>query len=416
MDQKNDALGNQLTTIRETASMALAAQAEAEVKARFAMAKYSPRNQAQFRVQFLAACKRKQFADLKTAVYTLERWDSRKGEKVLIQDAGIALIDEAIKFYGNVSVDTVTVHDDENMRMIKVIVTDLETNLTKSDTITISKTMERRKLRKGQEAISSRTNSEGVKTYTVRASESDLWPIEKALVAKARRNVERQLMPRDIIDEGVKTILETRLAQAVEDPEAERRKVYDAFAEIGIRPADLEKHLGHSLDTISPAEIVDLRGLYASIRDGHTVWAEVIAEDEEPEAEEKPKKPSPAEKIKKAVDKKKSKTKAKPKPAPEPEPKPEPKPADERKSFKQMAEEAKARANAEVIKTDPEVVKYRAKAEAMAKQLDSALFHEILDEAVKKVTDGNLQSWADARDYETAWNVCNELASRTGVA
>jgi hypothetical protein len=63
---------------------------------------------------------------------------------------------------------------------------------------------------------------------------------------------------------------------AARDPDGERKKIADAFAEIHVKASDLVEYLGHSLDSCSPAELVQLRGLFGAIRDGEATWATVM--------------------------------------------------------------------------------------------------------------------------------------------
>jgi hypothetical protein len=43
-----------------------------------------------------------------------------------------------------------------------------------------------------------------------------------------------------------------------------------------VKAEDLVKYLGHQLDTCSPTELVDLRGMYGAIRDGEATWKQVM--------------------------------------------------------------------------------------------------------------------------------------------
>jgi hypothetical protein len=67
-----------------------------------------------------------------------------------------------------------------------------------------------------------------------------------------------------------------RADEAAKDPAAERKKIIDAFGEIGVRASDLTTYLNHSIDTCSPAEIVNLRGIYGAISQGEATWQSVI--------------------------------------------------------------------------------------------------------------------------------------------
>jgi ribonuclease D len=50
----------------------------------------------------------------------------------------------------------------------------------------------------------------------------------------------------------------------------------DAFFKVGVRVQELTEYLGHPVDTVQPAEIVELRSIYNAIRDGETTWLEVM--------------------------------------------------------------------------------------------------------------------------------------------
>jgi hypothetical protein len=67
-------------------------------------------------------------------------------------------------------------------------------------------------------------------------------------------------------------------AKDAKDPDAARKELADAFATLSVLPADLKGYLGHELGQCSPAELTQLRGLFAGIRDGAITWAEVLAE------------------------------------------------------------------------------------------------------------------------------------------
>ena len=70
----------------------------------------------------------------------------------------------------------------------------------------------------------------------------------------------------------------TRNAEHAKDPDADRKKLIDAFAGLRVMPSDLAKYLGHDVGTSSPAEIDDLRTIYAGISTGETTWTAIMAE------------------------------------------------------------------------------------------------------------------------------------------
>ena len=123
----------------ETASTAVAVQARAAVEARYKMALMRPRSWDEVRVRLLAACKRPGFAE--TA-----RYAKPVGGKS-IEGPSIRFAEEALRAMGNAYVETMVVFDDDERRIVRVTVTDLEANLSYPHDITLRKTVERRRLK-----------------------------------------------------------------------------------------------------------------------------------------------------------------------------------------------------------------------------------------------------------------------------
>jgi hypothetical protein len=103
---------------------------------------------------------------------------------------------------------------------------------------------------------------------------------EAAMISKAVRNEGLRLIPNDIIDEALEAARKTRGDRSAKDPDAEKKKMIDAFAGIRIKPRDIEEYLGHKLDIASPAEIDDLRKIYAAIKDGEASWIDYLDKPE----------------------------------------------------------------------------------------------------------------------------------------
>ena len=121
-------------------------------------------------------------------------------------------------------------------------------------------------------------NTEGEVVYLVRATEDDFQNKQNAAISKVIRNFGLRLIPGDILDECRATIERIKADRAAKDPEAEKKRVLDAFAAIGVGADRLKQYLGHPLEELSPAELVDLRELYEAIRDGETTWAALMEE------------------------------------------------------------------------------------------------------------------------------------------
>lgn len=255
--------------VQETASTAVAAQAKAMVEARYVMALQRPRNWDQVRQDLLAECRRPSFAHNKSAYY-------RKPIGQGVEGLGIRFVEVALRCMKNVLVETTMIFEDDAKEVHRVSVTDLESNLTYPLDVRVSKTVERSKPSDDGSFISVRNNSYGKKVYTVPAGDDDLLNKRAALISKAIRTLGLRIIPGDMQDEAEEIIKSVRLDEAARDPSAERKKIADAFASIGVKAADLVEYLGHSLDACSPTELVDLRGIYGAIKDGEASWKSVM--------------------------------------------------------------------------------------------------------------------------------------------
>src|SRR5688572_11197600 len=187
--------GAALAPIIETASAAVAAQVDAQIRARYALAVRNPRDMDTVRNKVLKACARPRFAE--TARYALPRG----GKK--IEGPSIRFAEEAARALGNVSIDSAVVHDDGERRIIRVTVTDVEANLPLSHDVVVEKYVERNQLKPGQEALSSRVNSAGRVVYRVTAGEDDLLVKQAALTSKAVRTLVLRILPGDILEEAM---------------------------------------------------------------------------------------------------------------------------------------------------------------------------------------------------------------------
>ena len=75
------------------------------------------------------------------------------------------------------------------------------------------------------------------------------------------------ILPGDVIEEAVNQCKKTLESSDV--PIADQvRKMIIAFDELGIKVEHLEKRLGHKLDAVIATEIVTLKSVYKSLKDG----------------------------------------------------------------------------------------------------------------------------------------------------
>lgn len=260
---------NNLPATRETASTAVAAQAKAMVEARYVIAMRQPRNEDQSRQNILKECRRPGFAQNKSTLYNKP---IGKG----VEGLGIRFVEAALRHWRNVLIETTMIYEDDEKEIQRVTVTDLEMNTTYPLDVRVSKTVERAKPMDDGGYISVRMNSYGKPSYTVPAGDDDLLNKRAALISKAIRTLGLRIIPGDIQDEAESIIRQIREDDAARDPDAERKRIADAFATIGVSAEALVAYLGHDLGACSPTELAALRGIYGAIKDGEATWSGVI--------------------------------------------------------------------------------------------------------------------------------------------
>jgi len=252
----------------ELAVSAASSQAKALVEAKFTIALNRPRSLSEVREKLLSACKRKKFAE------------SAKYKKPLghqsITGPSIRFAEECVRSMSNIDVQANLLFEDDEKRMIRISVTDLESNTTYGDDVTIVKTVERKEdSLRGRDWIRKRKNSSGETIYVCKSTEDEFSNKLASAKSKIIRNSSLRIVPSDIIDEAMEVIDKT-ISNGDSDPKIEAKKILDAMASMGVSARDLEKYLGHSTDSMSPNEVRDLRFIFTAIRDGETNWASVI--------------------------------------------------------------------------------------------------------------------------------------------
>ena len=314
----------------ENAALAMAAQQKAVVEARYKMALARPRDLDSVRQNMLKDARRPSFASV--AIY-------HKPVGKGIEGPSIRFVEAAIRNMTNILTETSTISEDEERRVIRVAVSDLETNTYFSQDVTVTKTVERSKLPQGEKPIRVRTNSYGKPVYILHGTDDDILNKQNSLISKAVRTLGLRLIPGDLVDEALYYVRQTMAKQDAADPDAAKNRIIDAFAQLGVPVEALKDFLGHELSSIDPAELQLLRSTYSAIKDGETTWKAVMDDKAEKEAEAKAaasasapatKKAEPASQKAQARNdspaRKASASRSQPAPAPAPEPEPEPEP------------------------------------------------------------------------------------------
>jgi hypothetical protein len=289
--------GREATSAIEMHATSLAAKAKATIESRYVLAMRRQRNLETVRIKLLAECRDPFFAD--EAIYAVPRGreQNAKGEwvDVIVEDLSIRFAEAAARYMGNLLIEAPVVLETADQRMVQIVVTDLETNLTYDLDVVVPKTRERKSLRQNEVELSRRFGSRGQLIYIVATPESELTNQVAAAVSKATRTLILRMVPAGIKAECkavCNAVLEDKHAK---DPAAERKKLCDGFARMGVLPHELTEYIGRPLELITPAEFRHLVALGVALRDGNLTWAEAMegrAKTGKPVAVPEPTKPA----------------------------------------------------------------------------------------------------------------------------
>ncbi len=238
----------------ELAPTRSAAAEQFEIQSAIVLARRFPRNEDQAFALLMKACSRTSFAE--AAEYSFPRGGST------VSGPSVNLAREAARVWGNIRYGLTILRDDEETRQIEGWAWDLETNTKVTAQDDFRKVIQRKK--------------KGGGTEWVKPDERDLRELTNRRGAILVRNCILQLLPRDLIEDAQGKAGETLKTKAEQDPEGAKKKLILAFADLNVTPEMLEKYLGHPLAQCSPAEIANLRKVYASIKDGNSTWEEYL--------------------------------------------------------------------------------------------------------------------------------------------
>lgn len=272
--------GTETRQLAEHAAIQVAASARAEVESAFIIALKMPRNLYQSRTEILDSCRNIGFAE--KVVYKKPVGKKKVGNQWVqnyVEGPSIRFAEEMIRAWGNIKVQHTTIYEDEFKRISYVNVIDLQKNISYSKQIVVEKIVER-KSAAFREVIGERINSQNERIFIVKATDDEIRNKEAAMVSKEIRNASLRMIPQDIIDEAIQIAKGTIEAGVSSDLKSAKKKILDSFAAIGVKPNDLEQYLGHKVDTLSPAEIVDLRAVYKTIDDGQATWKNYVEKEE----------------------------------------------------------------------------------------------------------------------------------------
>jgi len=271
-------------------------RAVAEAQGKLVIAKRFPRDQAAAFQRVMDACSRPSFAE--EAIYSYPRGGQT------VSGPSIRMAEELARCWGNIDYGLRELSRRDGESEMDAYAWDLETNTVSSQKFTVKHLRDKKASNGGQQVLT---------------DERDIYEIGANMGARRMRARILAILPGDLVDAAVERCRATLRGES-EVPLADRvRALVAAFAKLDVPGKLIEKRLGKKLDEVTGEELVDLRGIYKSLRDGMTKPSDWFGDEAKPVS-------SVASKVNEAV-KAKPATAEKPAPAPDPAPENDPSPA-----------------------------------------------------------------------------------------
>lgn len=224
-----------------------AQRAVAEVQARMMVARANPRNMERCIAQVEEDCSRLAVAE--HAVYQYAKGGTD------IEGPSIKLAEALARRYGNLASGIKELSRSQGVSECVAYAWDLESGYYDERQFPVRHWRD--------------TKSGG---YPLR-DERDIAELVLNMGQRRKRSVLLTMLPADLVDHAVKLCEKTLKAKADTSPEA-MVKMVDAFSEFGITRGQIEARIQRKLEAITAPQVVGLKKIYASLRDGISVAAD----------------------------------------------------------------------------------------------------------------------------------------------
>lgn len=234
----SEALPNTMTEVKS--------QREAsEIQAMVFMAKQFPRNQIQAADRILNACTRQTLAD--SAVYSYPRGGQN------VEGPSIRLAEVLAQNWGNLDFGIRELSQENGVSTVEAYAWDLETNVRQAKVFQVA----HKRMAKG-----------GTKTLT---DPRDIYEIVANQGSRRLRACILSIIPGDIVEAALAQCSVTQSASVGATPEEIKetiRKLTATMGKFGITAENIQDRYQCRLEAIRPAQIVELRKIYTSLKDG----------------------------------------------------------------------------------------------------------------------------------------------------
>lgn len=271
-------------------------RAIAEAQGKLVVAKRFPRDQAEAYQRIMESCSRRALAE--DALYSYPRGGQT------VSGPSIRLAEELARCWGNIDYGMKELSRRDGETEMEAYAWDLQTNVYTSQKFTVKHL---------------RDKQGGAKALT---DERDIYEIGANMGARRMRARILAVIPGDIVDAAVAACKETMKGNS-DVPLADRiRSLVTEFAKLGVSTALIERRFGRKSADLLPEDLVDLRGIYKSLRDGMSKASDWFGEASGTASES-----SVAAAVNAAVDASKAPAQTAPEPAPVTQAEPAPVPA-----------------------------------------------------------------------------------------
>ncbi len=232
-------------------------RAQAEVQSAIVLAKKFPRNHVEALDRILNACQRPGLAE--QALYSYARGGTE------ITGPSIRLAEALAQSWGNLQFGIKEIEQRAGESTVEAFCWDVESNVRQVKTFQVK---HERHTKKGSYALS---------------DPRDIYETVANQGARRLRACILGVIPGDVIESAVSQCEQTLKAKADTSPEA-LKKLVDAFSPYSVTKEQIEKRIQRRLDTITPAQLIQLRKIYNSLKDGMSSPSDWFEVEQKPDA------------------------------------------------------------------------------------------------------------------------------------
>lgn len=216
-------------------------RAMSEVQAAMVIAKRFPRDEKVAIDRILNACTRESLANVSVYQY------SRGGTD--ITGPSIRLAEAIAQNWGNIQFGIRELEQSNGESTVEAFAWDLETNTRQTKTFQVPHV---------------RHTKAGSKPLT---DPRDIYELIANNGARRVRACILGIIPGDVVDAAREQCEVTMSAKADTSPDAQKR-ILEAFSKFGVTKEQIEKKIQRRMDAITPAQVVNLRKIMTSLKDG----------------------------------------------------------------------------------------------------------------------------------------------------